>query len=121
MEDKKVTNNSENEKGGKKLRFGFTTGSCAAAASKAAAFMLLSGTVKDKISIETPKGITFNAEILEIVRKENEVSCAVRKFSGDDPDVTDGMLIYSKVSFSDNEDDNEVIDGIQGIDENKKK
>ena len=117
MEDKKVTNNSENEKGGKKLRFGFTTGSCAAAASKAAAFMLLSGTVKDKISIETPKGITFNAEILEIVRKENEVSCAVRKYSGDDPDVTDGMLIYSKVSFSDNEDDNEVIDGIHGIEE----
>ena len=81
------------------MRYGFTTGSCAAAAAKAAAYMLLSGRNKTSITIETPKGITFTAKILDIRRSEHEVSCAVEKDGGDDPDITTGALIYAKVSF----------------------
>lgn len=84
------------------MRYGFTTGSCAAAASKAAAYMLLTGYVKNQITIETPKGIPYTAQILDINRSEKKVSCAVEKDGGDDPDVTTGALIYSTVSFSEN-------------------
>lgn len=79
------------------MRYGFTTGSCAAAASKAAAYMLLTGKLKQDITIQTPKGIVFHAEILEITRGEKEVTCAVRKDGGDDPDITTGALIFSTV------------------------
>ena len=82
------------------MRYGFTTGSCAAAAAKAAAYMLLSGKKKTEIAIETPKGIPFNAQILDIERSENQVSCAVQKDGGDDPDITTGALIYAAVSFA---------------------
>ena len=90
------------------LRYGFTTGSCAAAASKAAAYMLLSGHEKKRITIETPKGIPYETEILDIKRDEASVSCAVKKYAGDDPDITDGMLIYARVSYDESVD---VIDG----------
>ena len=81
------------------LRLGFTTGSCAAAGAKAAVYMLLTGRVKDRISITTPKGIVFDAQIVDIVRSESSVSCAVIKDGGDDPDVTTGAHIVSTVSF----------------------
>ncbi len=81
------------------MRCGFTTGSCAAAAAKAAAYMLLTGNIKRSITIETPKGILYNAEILDIRRAEKEVSCAVEKDGGDDPDITTGAWIYVKVSY----------------------
>ena len=81
------------------MKFGFTTGSCAAAGAKAAAFMLLTGKIKEEIKIETPKGIVFNAEIIDIVRMENSVSCAVIKDGGDDPDITTGAHIVSTVSL----------------------
>ncbi len=84
------------------MRYGFTTGSCAAAAAKAAAYMLLSGRMKTEITIETPKGIPYKAQILNIRRKEQEVSCAVEKDGGDDPDVTTGALIFARVSFGKN-------------------
>lgn len=80
------------------MRHGFTTGSCAAAASKAAAFMLFTGTEKNTIRIITPKGIEYNAEICDIEKTEKCVSCAVIKDGGDDPDVTTGAHIVSKVS-----------------------
>lgn len=82
------------------MRYGFTTGSCAAAASKAAAYMLLTGKKKETISIQTPKGIIFEAKLLEISRKEGSVSCAVEKDGGDDPDITTGALVYAEVSYS---------------------
>lgn len=83
------------------MRYGFTTGSCAAAAAKAAAYMLLFGARKSTITIETPKGIPYQAELLDIRRQEREVSCAVRKDGGDDPDVTTGLLIYATVTMPD--------------------
>lgn len=81
------------------MRYGFTTGSCAAAAAKAAAYMLLTGRPKTEITIETPKGIPYTARLLKIDRAENAVSCAVEKDGGEDPDITTGALIYAKVSY----------------------
>ena len=61
-----------------KLRSGFTTGSCAAAAAKAACLMLLTGNTKETISIGTPKGLTFDAKIEDTTRTENTVKCVAR-------------------------------------------
>ena len=101
------------------MRYGFTTGSCAAAAAKAAAYMLLTGREKTKITIETPKGIPYTAQILRICRKEREVSCAVEKDGGDDPDITTGALICAKVSLPQEEGSEAlarvVIDGGFGV------
>ncbi len=103
------------------MRYGFTTGSCAAAAAKAAAYMLLSGNSKEEITILTPKGITFTAKILDIDRKENCVSCAVQKDGGDDPDITTGALIYATVSLAKadtakaDEQAQIIIDGGSGV------
>ena len=82
------------------LRKGFTTGSCAAAAAKAACRMLLSGSEVDRISIITPKGPAFDAEILNTERTADYVKCAVRKDGGDDPDITTGALIEAEVRFA---------------------
>ncbi len=81
------------------MQYGFTTGSCSAAAAKAAAYMLLTGREIDNISILTPKGITYEADLLEVDRRADRVSCAVRKDSGDDPDITDGALICAEVTI----------------------
>lgn len=86
------------------MRYGFTTGSCAAAAAKAASYMLLTGKKKEAISITTPKGLVFDATLLDIVRKENSVSCAVQKDGGDDPDITTGLLVYAEVSYLNSSD-----------------
>ena len=82
------------------MDYGFTTGSCAAAASKAAAYMLLSGKEKNRIEIDTPKGLVYKADVLEIQRGDDSVSCAVKKDGGDDPDITTGALIFATVSFA---------------------
>lgn len=81
------------------MRHGFTTGSCAAAAAKAAAYMLLTGKKKTRITIETPKGILFPAELTDIQMTETHACCAVIKDGGDDPDVTTGAHIFAEVSF----------------------
>ena len=78
------------------LQMGYTTGSCAAAAAKAAAEMLLSGEEIRQVRLLTPKGIELYLELEEIMRKMSEVSCAVRKYSGDDPDVTNGTLVCAR-------------------------
>ena len=85
--------------GNKKLRFGFTTGSCSAAAAKAAAWMLFSGTEKSEIEIMTPKGLAYTPLIDNIVRSRDAVSCSVTKDGGDDPDVTNGMPVIASVSL----------------------
>ena len=84
-------------KDGKKLRLGYTTGSCAAAAAKAATFMLLSGKKKETIDLQTPKGIALHLAVEEIRLESTEASCAIRKDSGDDPDATRDTLIFASV------------------------
>jgi len=83
-----------------KLRTGYTTGSCAAAAAKAATHMLVSGEVVGEVSLVTPAGILLYLEVEDIVKENNYVSCAIRKDSGDDPDVTNGILVYARVTFA---------------------
>lgn len=82
----------------KELRKGFTTGSCGAAAAKAALYMLLTGSVKDEIEIITPGGTVFRTEVKDIFREGNRVRCAVVKDGGDDPDVTTGLHVTAEVS-----------------------
>jgi cobalt-precorrin-5B (C1)-methyltransferase len=76
---------------------GFTTGSCAAAAAKAATYMLLSGRKKESIDITVPRGDVFHTDIVDIMSTNNSVRCAVVKDAGDDPDVTNGCRVYAEV------------------------
>ena len=100
-------------KDGKKLRLGYTTGSCAAAAAKAACFMLLTGARKDSIDLLTPKGIALHLPVEEITQAPDEVSCAIRKDSGDDPDATRGTLVFTLVRKTDTP--GVFIDGGPGV------
>ena len=84
-------------KDGKKLRRGYTTGSCAAAASKAAAIMLLTGRELETVWLMTPRGIGLTLAVTDTVRGEDFVSCGIVKDSGDDPDVTNGMTVHARV------------------------
>lgn len=84
-------------KAGKKLRTGYTTGSCAAAAAKAGALMLFEQREIKKVQITLPQGKELGIEVLDPVIDENEVSCCVVKDAGDDPDVTDGIKVYAKI------------------------
>lgn len=84
-------------KDGKKMRCGYTTGSCAAAAAKAAAQALLTGEAPPEVQLITPKGITLQLKTLNWQFQNGRVSCAIQKDSGDDPDITDGMLVVASV------------------------
>ena len=101
----------------KELRKGFTTGSCGAAAAKAALYMLLTGSVKDEIEIITPGGAVFRTEVKYIFREENRVRCAVVKDGGDDPDVTTGLHVTAEVRAEERADgDLEIqIEGGPGV------
>ena len=100
-------------KDGKRLRLGYTTGSCAAAAAKAAAWMLLTGHEKRTIDLLTPKGVALTLDVLEITRTPDAVSCAIRKDSGDDPDVTRDTLVFATVRRA--EAPGVTIDGGAGV------
>jgi cobalt-precorrin-5B (C1)-methyltransferase len=85
------------QSGGKALRCGYATGSCATLAAKAATRMLLSGQPIETSSLITPKGIPVQVDVLNILCRDGSVSCAVRKDGGDDCDATDGALIFAEV------------------------
>ena len=64
---------------GKEMRCGYTTGSCAAAAAKAAAQMLLSGRRVDAVELDTPKGIHLHLETREVELTPDYAVCAIQK------------------------------------------
>lgn len=99
--------------GGKRLRCGYTTGSCAAAAAKAAAVMLGTGEAIQTISLITPSGVSLLLEVEDIQIDQIGVRCAVRKDAGDDADVTDGILVYARVSRTDGTQI--TVDGGEGV------
>lgn len=73
-------------RGTETLRRGWTTGSCAAAASQAAAILLLTGSAPAEIRLLTPGGVTFNLPVEQASLHDGEAVCAVRKDAGDDPE-----------------------------------
>lgn len=75
------------------MRTGFTTGTCAALAARAAVRMLLGGRPETTSSLITPKGVPADAPVENILLEPDEAACAVRKDAGDDPDSTDGVLV----------------------------
>lgn len=99
-------------KNGRQLRLGVTTGSCAALAAGAATRMLLSGKPETAAAIVTPGGKRVEAEILEANAGSDVAVCAVRKDAGDDPDVTDGVLVFASVEKTTG---GIVIDGGSGV------
>lgn len=94
---------------GKKYRRGYTTGSCAAAASKASVYMLLTKQRVEKINIDTPKGIPLTLDVENIDLNENHVICSIEKDGGDDIDATHQMDIFAKAEFVPREDDEIII------------
>lgn len=97
---------------GEKLRCGFTTGSCAAAAAKAAAKALLSGIPTAHVELSTPKGITLDIPVERCDISGNSALCSVIKDSGDDPDITNGIEVCAFVELTENA---VAIDGGEGI------
>lgn len=84
----------------KKFRTGYTTGTCAAGATKAATYTLLKREKLSRIAVTLPKGQSAHINIAWINdNSENAVTAAVIKDAGDDPDVTDGAEICSTVSL----------------------
>ena len=84
-------------KEGKSLRWGYTTGSCATAAAKAAAIMLESNRVIKYVEIDTPANIRLKLEVHNPIIEDGYATCSIVKDAGDDPDNTDGIAIYAKV------------------------
>ena len=96
----------------KKLRTGITTGSCAAAAAKAAALMLLTGEYIQSVAVKAKTGASLVIAVLDIIKNVDSVSCSVIKDAGDDPDVTNGIKITATVSKIKSDI---IIDGGEGI------
>lgn len=87
-------------KNGKELRFGYTTGSCATAATVAACRMLLLQVPVDSVVITLPSGKKVSFDIKNIQISMTKVVCSVVKDAGDDPDVTDGIEIFAECEFA---------------------
>ncbi len=97
-----------------RLKTGYTTGTSASAATKAALLTLLTNNELENVTITLPKGNLITINIAWTRINENSVTCAVIKDGGDDPDVTHGSEICSTVAFSDNIGEL-VIDGGVGV------
>ncbi|MFR9069103.1 MAG: cobalt-precorrin-5B (C(1))-methyltransferase CbiD [Paraclostridium sp.] len=98
---------------GKKYKRGYTTGSCATAAAKAASYMLLTKFPIEVVNIDTPKGIPLNLKVENINIQDDYVECSIRKDGGDDIDATHNMHIYARAEFIDSKEI--IITGGNGV------
>ncbi|WP_250673835.1 cobalt-precorrin-5B (C(1))-methyltransferase CbiD [Paraclostridium ghonii] len=98
---------------GKKYKRGYTTGSCATGAAKAATYMLLTKDTLETINIDTPKGIPLTLKVENVNINNEFVQCSIQKDGGDDIDATHKMHIYARAEFIDSNDI--IIDGGIGI------
>lgn len=98
----------------KELRKGYTTGTCAAAASKAAVLAAL-GQRRNSVWVLLPSGRSLAIPIEEAGFNKGRGFGAVRKYSGDDPDVTDGILIYSRARLVPEEEPSVKVTGGEGV------
>jgi cobalt-precorrin-5B (C1)-methyltransferase len=85
----------------KVLRRGWTTGACATAATKAALIELFTGKKPSRVSIRLPRGETPSFDIVVRNSGQGWAEAGIRKDAGDDPDVTHGLTIISRVQVSD--------------------
>jgi cobalt-precorrin-5B (C1)-methyltransferase len=98
---------------GKRLRKGYTTGSCAAGAAKAAVYLLCTGTALDHVVIDTPGGRQLTLPVSDHQIKAGIACCSIVKDAGDDPDVTDGIKIFAEACLLDGK--NVMIEAGEGI------
>ncbi|MFW6006412.1 MAG: cobalt-precorrin-5B (C(1))-methyltransferase CbiD [Halanaerobiales bacterium] len=94
---------------GKKLKKGYTTGSTAAAAAKAATLILFKNQKLNKVTIDTPAGIKLTLPVARVKHEKKGVKVGIYKYGGDDPDITDGIIIMAKVEEIKNKSKNNVI------------
>lgn len=99
----------------RQLKTGYTTGSCAAAASRGAALMLKSGQKINHVTITLPDGSIAEFQLFAQEVSPVSASCFVIKDAGDDPDITNGAKIYSTVSDSCSTYPSVTIEGGVGI------
>lgn len=100
-------------RGGKRLRCGRTTGTCAALAAQGAARLLLTGRAPDTASLTTPKGPKVKAPLEDCHMEGAAALCSVRKDGGDDVDATHGLLIIAQVEKR--SDPGVSIEGGEGV------
>ncbi len=86
--------------GTRRLRRGWTTGACAAAAARAAFAALLSGRFPDPVSIRLPRGGSARFALALAERGEGWARAGIVKDAGDDPDVTHGALVIAEVAWA---------------------
>ncbi len=86
----------------RKLRTGFTTGTCAAAAVRGAAALLFEGIRLSQIPLTLPNGRKVVLAPYRLRKTRTGTFCSIVKDAGDDPDVTDGAVIRASLSRSDN-------------------
>jgi len=84
----------------KKLKEGFTTGACAAAAARIALLNIINKKTVLSTNVWFPNEKYFHFKALWVKKDKNSCEAAVKKFAGDDPDVTNGAIIGAKVSIS---------------------
>ena len=87
--------------GGKSLRYGYSTGACAAAAAQAATIALLKQVAVDEVQIDLPGAAQVSFKVKRCDFDRSQASCLVIKDAGDDPDVTHGAEIGAMASWQD--------------------
>lgn len=97
---------------GKKLKRGYTTGTCATAATVAALSMILNQEIEERITVQTASGVEVTMDVYDPSFEAENATAAVKKDGGDDADATHGLLIYATVTLKPNQTEIEIDGGI---------